>query len=161
MIKKRIYLLFSILIYNTLFSQEIDFEIYDINFNSKLKDNKFDSMEFYLGAESLMNNVFNVTPGEFIVYRFIRDFNSSVNKNSQCGGSKVELIVLTVKDGIILDVLLFPLSWREPPLKSMLYYNKPNVSFGNSVKINELGLKPMYPEINVPYTILDGVISIK
>ncbi len=138
------------------FSQAVDFKVHKVHDKACFNKSGLDSINYFTGEENLLQNVFNTLPGEYTVYQLTRSVAKSGTKKDGGISSATELLMLAVEGGIIKEVFFFPLTWREPPLKGVLYYSKPNLELTGSIKVSELKLRPYCQELAYQYEIREG-----
>lgn len=117
------------------------FTLLDKHEKSDFNYSGLDSINYFLGKNDLLNNVFNPQEGNYIVYRFTRT-SKGISKINDSTIVTTELILLKVdpSTSIIMEAIYFPLDWRESPLKAVLIKSKPNIKLRKKTKMARLKL---------------------
>jgi hypothetical protein len=161
--KKNVWLTLNLLVmvFNG-FSQVVDFKVQEVHEKACFNKMGLDSINSFIGEESLLQNVFNTLPGKYTIYQLTRSVTKKgIKKDDDGTSSTTELLMLGVEKGVIKEVYFFPLNWREPPLKGVLYYSTPNLKLTESIKVSELNLKPYLQDFVYQYEIKEGIVQIK
>jgi len=160
--RKNVWLTLSlfVMVFNG-FSQVVDFKVRQVHDEACFNKSGLDSINYFIGEESLLQNVFNTLPGEYTIYQLTRSITKKGTKKDDGSSSTTELLMLGVAEGVIKEVYFFPLNWREPPLEGVLYYSTPNLKLAESIKVSELNIKPYLQDVSYQYDIKEGTVCIE
>lgn len=119
-----------------------NFFLLDENYEADFNYQQFDSINNYIGVQSLLKNVFNPTIGEYTIMRYIRKTPGN-QKNGEVSENH-ELILLKVcpKTNMIVQFVYFPLDWKEMPLSAFIVIRDVNVKFRKKLEIVKFNLGP-------------------
>ena len=132
-----------LLAFNSSSGQSALFHLKDIYYLSDVNFNAISNIDKY-PLDNLIDSVFNVQAGKYIVYRFER-FSVSNSKDNLNSKEYQELIIAKVSGNIIVEAYYCPLSWREPPISSVVLVSQRKVRLKKRLSTKKMKFKNINP----------------
>ena len=132
-----------LLAFNSSSGQSALFHLKDIHYLSDVNFNAISNIDKY-PLDNLIDSVFNVQAGKYIVYRFER-FSVANSKDNLNSKEYQELIIAKVSGNIIVEAYYCPLSWREPPISSVVLVSQRKVRLKKRLSTKKMKFKNINP----------------